>query len=53
MQEEMKILLLLVGIMDLFVAWHLDFKKLDAWDYGWMAGVVAYFAALYYHFRRK
>ncbi len=53
MQEEMKILLLLVGIMDLFVAWHLDFKKLDAWDYGWMAGVVAYFATLYYHFRRK
>lgn len=48
----MKILLLLIGLMDIFVAWHLDFKKLDAWDYGWMAGVVAYLVALYCHFTK-
>lgn len=47
MDKCKKILLGVIGVMDIFVAFHMDYKNMDGWDHAWLVSVVGYLWVLW------
>ncbi len=48
-----KILLLIMGIMYVMVAIHVDYANMDFWDYVWIVSVFGYIYLVFKSFVKK